>query len=414
MNEKAFGQVAATAENPHFAQWVTRKNGLYDRDVETRNDFVRDYTRILHSTAYRRLKRKTQVFFNTSGDHICTRIEHVGHVESISGTIAAELGLNTDLTRAIATAHDLGHAPFGHEGERILREFSQKNLGEDFWHEKNGVYLVDHLELLEDNHRVLRNMNLTFAVRDGILSHCGELDENGLLPRAPHIAPEDFTRPGEYQPATFEGCVVKLADKIAYLGRDIEDARQLGLLGETEKEALRQLADKHGLAAINTTILIHDLITDVCRNSTPEKGLAFSEHYCRLMDDVKDFNLTYIYRHPRLAPFCRYVRLVLEELLAALADTWAGTDTLSQLAARHRFGSSATLYCDFALWLAAYVTTPIPRSINQRLIITRYENEKIYGDLSQKTDFLRAVRDYVAGMTDSYAIRMFEELLTLA
>jgi dGTPase len=224
---------------------------------------------------------------------------------------------------------------------------------------------------------------------------------------------EDFTRPGEYQPATFEGCVVKLADKIAYLGRDIEDARQLGLLEAEEKEILRKLAEKHGLPAINTTILIHDMITDICRNSTPEKGLCFGERYRLLMDDVKKFNVAHIYCHPRLAPFCRYVKLVLEELLCALSDTWAGTDTLSKLVARHRFGSNATLYCDFALWLAAYVTTPIPRPLNQRLVISRYENEKIYGDLSCRKDFLRAVRDYVAGMTDSYAIRMFEELLNL-
>lgn len=414
MKERPFSAVAATAENPHFARWCQRRIELYDRQTETRSDFVRDYTRILHSTAYRRLKHKTQVFFNTQSDHICTRIEHVGHVESVSGTIAAALGLNTDLTRAIATGHDLGHSPFGHEGERILRKLSEEHLGEDFWHEKNGMYLVDHLELLEDDKRTFRNLNLTYAVRDGILSHCGELNENGLLPRATSIDLADFERPGQYQPATFEGCVVKLADKIAYLGRDIEDAQQIGLLSAKEEQLLRALAKKHGLAAINTTVLMHDMITDVCEHSSPESGLFFGERYQRLMDDVKDFNTTYIYKHPRLHPFCRYARLVLEELFAALADTYAGPDTLHRLMERQRFGTGSALLCDFALWLAAYVTAPIPRSINSRLCVARYENEKIYGDLTCEKDFLRAVRDYVAGMTDGYAIRMFEELLNLA
>ena len=103
-----------------------------------RSEFERDYTRIIHSTAYRRLKHKTQVFFSPENDHICTRIEHVTHVESISYTIAKNLGLNTELTKAIAVAHDVGHSPFGHEGEKILSEISNKDLGISFWHEKMG------------------------------------------------------------------------------------------------------------------------------------------------------------------------------------------------------------------------------------------------------------------------------------
>ena len=102
-------------------------NDLYHKKEDVRSDFERDYTRILHSLAYRRLKHKTQVFFNVKNDHICTRMEHVQHVESVSCTIANALGLNCELTRAIAIGHDLGHAPFGHEGEKILLRFAKYN-----------------------------------------------------------------------------------------------------------------------------------------------------------------------------------------------------------------------------------------------------------------------------------------------
>ena len=111
---------AANENNSKWNTIIAREKTLYKRDNDVRSEFERDYTRIIHSTAYRRLKHKTQVFFMPDNDHICTRIEHVVLVESISYTIAKYLGLNTELTKAIATAHDIGHSPFGHMGERIL------------------------------------------------------------------------------------------------------------------------------------------------------------------------------------------------------------------------------------------------------------------------------------------------------
>ena len=110
-------------------------NPMYGKN-NMRTDFDRDYTRIIHCSAYRRLKHKTQVFFSPENDHICTRSEHVTHVESISYTIASYLGLNTELTKAIAVARDLGHSPFGHVGEKIISEISKQDLGVSFWHEK--------------------------------------------------------------------------------------------------------------------------------------------------------------------------------------------------------------------------------------------------------------------------------------
>ena len=169
---------AANESNPKWEKIIKRKHELYSRGNDIRSEFERDYTRIIHSLAFRRMRNKTQVFFSPTNDHICTRMEHVILVESISYTIANDLGLNTQLTKAIAMAHDIGHSPFGHQGERILSNISQRDIGEKFWHEKNGLNLVDKIEVLEDPSGNLQNLDLTYAVRDGIISHCGEIDEN--------------------------------------------------------------------------------------------------------------------------------------------------------------------------------------------------------------------------------------------
>lgn len=152
--ENLFKNYAANQNNPKWENMISRKLPLYDRHNDIRSEFERDYTRIIHSNSYRRLKHKTQVFFSPNNDHICTRIEHVTHVESISYSIANYLGLNTELTKSIAVAHDLGHSPFGHAGEKILSSLSKKDLGISFWHEKNGLNLVDFIELLEDSEKI--------------------------------------------------------------------------------------------------------------------------------------------------------------------------------------------------------------------------------------------------------------------
>lgn len=184
--KQLFKNFAANEQNPKWENFISRTSNLYHRDSDIRSEFERDYTRIIHSNSYRRLKHKTQVFFSPENDHICTRIEHVTHVESISYTISHYLGLNDELTKAIAVAHDLGHSPFGHSGEKILSAISKRDLGCTFWHEKNGLDFVDFIELLEDHNNCKQNLNLTYGVRDGIISHCGEIDENSLKPR------EDF------------------------------------------------------------------------------------------------------------------------------------------------------------------------------------------------------------------------------
>nr|MCR5147004.1 HD domain-containing protein [Clostridia bacterium] len=320
--EKLFSKVAAFPENEKWTNMIKREKPIYDRDGDLRSEFARDYTRILHSDAFKRLKHKTQVFFSPSNDHICTRIEHVSHVESISNTIASYLGLNTELIKAIATAHDLGHSPFGHAGEKILNKISVRDINETFWHEKNGVYFVDNIELLEDDKGNLQNLNLTYAVRDGIISHCGEIDENAVKPRNEAIDLNNYTKPNEYAPYTWEGCVIKIADKISYIGRDIEDAISLKILNKSKIDNLKEILGMSKDEPLNNTNIINDLIVDLCKNSSPEKGLCFSEERLNLIDKIKKYNYDNIYCNYRMEAANEYFDVVLNRIYDTLKNMY--------------------------------------------------------------------------------------------
>ena len=248
------------------------------------------------------------------------------HVASISHTIAQYLGLNTNLTHAIAVAHDLGHSPFGHSGERILSTISMRDLGITFWHEKNGLDFVDSIELLEDSNNCKQNMNLTYGVRDGIISHCGEIDENSLKPRTNFIDLKDYTMLNQFAPYTWEGCVVKISDKISYVCRDIEDAMTLGIL-DTHSTELYDLLD---LKNINNTNVINSLIYDLCMNSSPEKGLCFSDKSLDLLNNLKAFNYKNIYFCDRIQPSIRYFNVVLNEIYDVL-KSYFSSDLQSSL-----------------------------------------------------------------------------------
>ena len=375
---------------------IKREKGIYKRKNDLRSDFERDYTRIIHCNAYRRLKHKTQVFFSPENDHICTRIEHVMHVESISYTIAKYLGLNTELTKAIATAHDIGHSPFGHEGERILSEISKKEIGESFWHERNGLEYVDKIELLEDINKNKQNLNLTYAVRDGIISHCGEIDENKLKPREEYIDLKEYTMPNQFAPYTWEGCVVKVADKISYLGRDIEDAITIGILDENLEELSQILKSKQ---VINNTIIINHLVQDLCTNSSPESGLCFSEETFNLVKEIKAFNYKNIYLSERIKPGRRYFNLVINEIYNTLKSAYDGKNTIAKFEKMKKV--YPTVFEGFEQWLSNYWNLQRDNSFQNDIIIN-VENEK---------DFSKAIIYYISGMTDNFAINEYNKII---
>lgn len=392
-----FKSVRADKNNLKWNNIISREKPLYSRNNDIRSEFERDFTRIIHSNAYRRLKHKTQVFYSPQNDHICTRIEHVNHVESISYTIAHYLGLNEELTKAIAVAHDLGHSPFGHKGENVLNSICKKDLNSSFWHEKNGLNFVDNIELLEDNEGNKQNLNLTYGVRDGIISHCGEIDENSIIPRKEFINLQDYSYPNQFSPYTWEACVVKISDKISYIGRDIEDAVALGILDE-HLDKLYELLGYTG-GTINNTVIINNLIYDLCENSSPEKGLCFSKEALELMNKIKKFNYEYIYSSYILKPSNYYFSVVINQIYNTLKNSYAGIDTLDSLHKLVKFYPN--LINGFIEWFNNYSTTGNRVGLKNSVLF----------DITNPNDYYYAVILYISGMTDKFAIDMYNEII---
>jgi dGTPase len=403
MGKGSFAGVALFSTHPNYTICIDRVDPLYHRSDDIRSQFARDYNRILHCTAYRRLKHKTQVFFATTSDHICTRIEHVNHVTAVSYTIAKYLGLNTELTNAIALGHDLGHAPFGHAGETFINKIIQKETGETFWHEKNSLRFVDECETLEDPKGNHWNLNLTYGVRDGIISHCGEVDENGITPRSEAIDLKNIQRPNEFQPYTWEGCVVKISDKIAYLGRDIEDAISLKILSRSDLKNLIKAVrpfTKAPISELNNTVIMHDFIIDLCENSTIEKGICLSHNNLQLMNELKKFNYESIYNHWKIEKYKKYAELVISSIYEMLRKFYQKGTTFKEII---KYSEVYPNLCKvFLEWLEKY------SYLDRR---EKFYKNKILYDLNKENDYIKAIVDFIAGMTDSFAIKLFNEII---
>lgn len=341
-----------------------------DDQRDLRGPYFRDTTAVIHSYAFRRMKHKTQVFFAPKNDHICTRIEHVMHVATIAATICRALSLDADLAWAIGLAHDLGHTPFGHLGETIL---SRLRGTHGFRHEIYSLRVVDHLA----NHG--RGLNLTYAVRDGIINHCGEKFEQSLAPD--HVEKDlSSIRRRDFLPSTWEGVVVRMSDKIAYLGRDLEDAMQLGLVRREDIPAAgRQVLGDSNSAIIDT------LVTDVIRTSLETGVVGFSREVYEAFLQVKEFNYQYIYNSPALAGYHQYFERVLETLFFYLQGLF------------ERFGPETPAYQREGNVLAARFGDYVGK------MAALYARES---SAPQQVVF-----DYIAGMTDAYAIESVQEIM---
>ena len=395
--DKKFESVKADENNKKWDVISKREQELYDANTDIRSCFERDYTRILHSNAYRRLKHKTQVFYSPENDHICTRIEHVNYVESISYTISNYLGLNTELAKAIAAGHDVGHSPFGHAGEKVLSEISKRDIGQSLWHERNGLYMVDYIELLEDRNGKKKNLDLTYAVRDGIISHCGEIDENSLYPRTEAIDLEkEYQYPNQYSPYTWEGCVVKISDKISYIGRDIEDAIKLGFISKDLKE-LEEILGRE----VNNSIIINTLVRDVCENSSLENGIRLSKESIDLMDTIKDYNYKNIYLSQRMKPSNEFFRIVINQIYETLKATYKGEESYKEI-------NKLARYCpNLANGFIGFIENYWNISDRNEL---KLDNKILY-NINNKSDYLKAIITYISGMTDKFAIDMYNEII---
>lgn len=398
----SFINEAMNINHPNWNNITSRILPLSSRISDIRTEFDKDYTRIIHSNAYKRLKHKTQVFFSPENDHICTRSEHVTHVESISYTIASYLGLNTELTKAIAVAHDLGHSPFGHAGEKIISEISKQDLGISFWHEKNGLHFVDSIELLEGHDGYKKNLNLTYGIRDGIISHCGEIDENALRPRNEFIDLDNYTCPNQYAPYTWEACVVKISDKISYIGRDIEDAITLGILDNHLQELYDLLNYNSSDYTLNNTNIINYLVTDLCENSSPEKGLCFSDSAFKLLNKIKEFNYKNIYYSNRIIPSNNFFKLVINQIYDKLKNCFDENNTVTNIQKLNKFYPK--LSSGFHDFLQNYVNFGNRDELKLK--------NKVIFDINNKEDFYKSILSYISGMTDNFAIEIYNEIIS--
>jgi dGTPase len=232
-----------------------------EKECDIRTCFQRDRDRIVHTKSFRRLIHKTQVFLSPEGDHYRTRLTHTLEVSQISRTIARALSLNEDLTEAIALGHDLGHTPFGHIGEEALTECNL--LSQPFRHNQQSLRVVDCLE------RGGLGLNLTLEVRDGILNHTGE-----------------------NLPFTLEGQIVRIADRIAYINHDIDDAirGQIISLDNIPKEPLAYFGGSHSQR-------INKMVTDLILASKNQGKILMSPKAWKLMNQLREFLFQKVYLH---------------------------------------------------------------------------------------------------------------------
>ncbi len=335
-----------------------------------RQAFSVDADRILHSLAYARYIDKTQVFYLVKNDHITHRVLHVQLVSKIARTIGRFLGLNEDLLEAIALGHDIGHTPFGHDGERFLSNICEKNGIGYFHHNVQSVQFLDKVE------RKGRGWNLCLQTLDGILCHDGEIHNERLLPATAktfenldaEIAAKKSDPRTALVPMTLEGCLVRMADTVSYVGRDIEDAIRLDLIRRQDlpEVIVTVLGDTNGT-------IVYNLVTDIIRNSYRKPYIAFSRRVSEALRHLKRFNLERIYLNSRIK---RHTRRI-EKLFEILFETYL--DDIG----RHR--KSSVIFGQFMKDMTdEYIQSHRPAEI---------------------------VRDFIAGMTDQYFLDQCPESL---
>jgi len=340
-----------------------------------RGEFFRDQTAIIHSMPFRRLKHKTQVFFAPENDHVCTRIEHVMHVATISATICKGLNkygwnLNQEMAYAIGLGHDLGHAPFGHAGETALNE--KLNGDSKFIHEVNSYRVVQYLA--NDG----KGLNLTYGVMDGIINHNGESFEQYLEPCTVKNDLDNIINRKSIA-SSYEGCIVRFADKIAYLGRDIEDALIADFI--SINDIPQDIRDEVGTT---NGQIIDMLIKDLIENSKGKSKIGFSDNLFEKLKILKNFNYRYIYNHPTILHYRKMGEQILKELFDYLLE----------------------LYSNNGYYYERYDNSHI--ILNQRF--GRYlEKMKEFYNQNNNTP-KQIVCDYIAGMTDFFALEAIKQI----
>ncbi len=347
----------------------------YNRKKEDiRTPYSRDADRIIHTRAYTRYIDKTQVFYLVENDHITHRVIHVQLVSRIARTIGRALRLNEDLIEAIALGHDIGHIPYGHFGETCLSALCEEHGIKKFFHNVQSVQFLDKIE----------DCDLTMQVLDGILCHNGEADDVRIAPEpcgnweefdAKVLANAEGRR--NRSPMTLEGCVVKFADTIAYIGRDLQDAYEIGLITDTPDipPECKTLFGTSDVRTINA-VIIDTLINDLLENSdcSTEGYISYSRDVERALIALRGFSRDHIYNNPRLTA----ERPKIERMYRTL----------------------------FTHYLA-----DLNNGVRDSKIVTGYlESDWISRQYLDEASPAELVRDFIAGMTDRYFAKRFEEI----
>jgi len=334
-------------DEKYYSRYACRDNSAWrqtkDNHQSVRSEFARDRDRILYSGAYRRYQGKTQVFSFTNliDEEMTNRSLHTTYVSQISRTIGKFLGLNLELIEAIALGHDLGHTPFGHDGEQALSTCCQKHGLGYFHHNIQSLHIVDNIS------RQGTGLNLTFQVRDGIISHDGEVHNTILKPNTDktetdiqdYISRKQKGENVKWMPATMEGCVVRISDTIAYIGQDIEDAIRLGIL---RREELPDEPVKH-LGNRNSKI-IDTLVKSVIVSSLDKGYIAFDKETSYQLLNLKKFNYRRIYTNEKVKKSIEVInksmKLLFEEYLNDIE-----TQNKKSKIFKHFINHKSEIYC---------------------------------------------------------------------
>ncbi len=357
--------------SPYSTRSVQASRRRFEESVARghRQEFAVDADRILHSRAYTRYIDKTQVFYLVEHEHISHRVLHVQLLSKIARTIGKFLRLNEDLLEAIALGHDIGHPPFGHDGEHILSGLCQTHGIGPFLHSIQGVRFLDSVE------KHGRGLNLSLQVLDGILCHDGETHLERLSPQRDktfaHLEEELRGKTADpelsLKPMTLEGCVVRLADTISYIGRDLEDAITLSLVKREElpPEVAGRLGRTNGA-------IVYSLVTDLLRHSFDKNYVGYSPEVGALLKQLKEFNYQRIYNNPRIKEQTSKIEALCQRLFQRFLEDLDQDRRDSQI------------YREFLAPLdPAYRESHRPAEI---------------------------VRDFLASMTDAYFLRTSQEL----
>ena len=351
-----------------FSDEAIRRHSDTCKSSDYRQSFCVDADRILNSLAYTRYIDKTQVFSLIKNDHLSHRVLHVQLVSRIARTIGRYLGLNEDLIEAVSMGHDIGHPPFGHDGERILSRLTRKH-GIGFFHHN-----VQSIQFLEKIERHGRGWDLTLQTLDGILCHNGEVTQRRIKPHRNKTF-EDFDltlkkmrlmENPDQMPMTSEGCVVRMADTIAYIGRDFEDAIRLGLIIREDLPTITASS----IGNTNGTI-VFTLVTDLISNSMRSPHVGFSEPIFEALLAFKEFNYRFIYKNPLIKNHLDAVEKIYEYLFEKFMEDFEKGKQNSTIFTRFLKGISLE-----------YRQTHTPAEI---------------------------VRDFISGMTDSFFLNQAPE-----